>query len=203
MERSCSRLGGLIRAATACALLAIPAAAGAQELAPPTAGASAGGAASAAPGAAFGSGGQWALTVRSLNAGGGASSFFFDKQAGGPWTLTLQPALDYFIAGGISVGGVVGFSYASGGFTTVAVGARAGFNQALNERFSFWPTIGVNASFQHSSGTTTLVPLEIFAPVLYHPAPHLFLGAGPFLQYLIKGGPDTQYGLDFVIGGWL
>jgi len=45
--------------------------------------------------------------------------------------------------------------------------------------------------------------LEVFAPFLYHVAPHFFLGAGPFLSYLVKGGPDTQYGLDFVIGGWL
>ena len=178
------------RQCLACALLALPAAARAQELAPPTAGASSGGAAPAASGAAFGSAGQWALTVRSLNAGNSASSFFFDKQAGGPWTVTLQPALDYFIAGGVSVGGVVGFSYASGGITTVAVGARAGFNQALNEHFGFWPTIGVDASFQHSTGvTTTLVPLEIFAPFLYHPAPHLFLGAGPVPRVPHQGGP--------------
>ena len=33
-------------------------------------------------------------------------------------------------------------------------------------------------------------------------AAHFFLGAGPFLSYLVKGG-DTEYGLDFVIGGWL
>ena len=68
---------------------------------------------------------------------------------------------------------------------------------------SFWPTIGIDGSYIHNATSNSTAALEVFAPFLYHAAPHLFLGAGPFLSYLVKGGPDTQYGLDFVIGGWL
>ena len=189
--------------------MAAPRAARAQELAPPTAATSArsGGSASGSPAAStsFGAAGAWVLSVQSFNAGSATPSLFFAKQASGGWRFLLQPGLDYFIGNGISVGGVVGFGYTSGSpaTTVVNLGARAGFNQGLNEHVSFWPTIGVDGSYVHNTGSNSTAALEVFAPFLYHVAPHFFLGAGPFLSYLVKGGPDTEYGLDFVIGGWL
>ena len=143
--------------------------------------------------------------MQSYNAGSATPSFFFAKQASGGSTLLIQPGLDYFIGNGISVGGVVGFGYSSGNpnTTVVNLGARAGFNQGLNEHVSFWPTVGIDGSYRHNGSSSSTAMLEVFAPFLYHVAPHFFLGAGPFLSYLVKGGPDTQYGLDFVIGGWL
>jgi len=182
-------------------------AARAQDLAPPTAATSApsGGSSSPAAATAFGVAGAWVISMQSNNAGNATPSFLFAKQASGGSRLLIQPGLDYFIGNGISVGGVVGFGYSSGTPNTVVVnlGARAGFNQGLNEHVSFWPTIGIDGSYTHNSGSNSTAALEVFAPFLYHVAPHFFLGAGPFLSYLVKGGPDTQYGLDFVIGGWL
>jgi hypothetical protein len=211
---SISPVRPLFRAAAGLALtlaglvfLAAPRAARAQELAPPTAATSAatGGTAPTAPASNFGVAGAWVVSVQSFNAGSATPSLFFDKQASGGWRFLLQPGLDYFIGNGISVGGVVGFGYTSGSpaTTTVNLGARAGFNQGLSEHVSFWPTIGIDGSYIHSSGSSSTAALEVFAPFLYHVAPHFFLGAGPFLSYLVKGGPDTEYGLDFVIGGWL
>ena len=201
---------GIALALAVLVLLAAPRAARAQELAPPTAATSApsGGTASgspAAPASSFGVAGAWVVSVQSFNAGSATPSLFFDKQASGGWRLLLQPGLDYFIGNGISVGGVVGFGYTSGSpaTTTFNLGARAGFNQGLNEHVSFWPTIGIDGSYIHNTGSSSTAALEVFAPFLYHAAPHFFLGAGPFLSYLVKGGPDTEYGLDFVIGGWL
>ena len=187
-------LGGL----TAGALTALPGTARAQDLAPPTASASAPAASPAAT--TFGASGEWVVSVPSFNAG---TSLSFSKQASGGSRVLLQPALDYFLSGGISVGGLFGFGYA-GGTKTLNLGARAGFNQPLTERFSFWPTAGIIGSYQFGNGTSnSSAQLVVLAPFLYHPAQHFFLGAGPFLSYLVKGGPDTQYGLDFVIGGWL
>jgi hypothetical protein len=195
---------------TGLVLLAAPSAAQAQELAPPTAATSgpSGGSAATSPAAAaasFGVAGAWVVSVQSFNAGSATPSFFFDKQASGGSRLLIQPGLDYFIGNGISVGGVVGFGYTSGSpaTTTVTLGARAGFNQGLNQHVSFWPTIGIDGSYSHNATSNSTAALEVFAPFLYHAAPHFFLGAGPFLSYLVKGGPDTEYGLDFVIGGWL
>ena len=208
-----SPVRSLTRAAVGIALTMVvataPGAVRAQELAPPTAASSApsGGSASAFPGAAassFGVAGEWVVSVQSLNAGSATPSFFFDKHASGGTTVFIQPGLDYFIGNGISVGGVVGFGFTSGNpnSTTVNLGARAGFNQGLTEHVSFWPTIGIDGSYNHATTSNSTAQLEVFAPFLYHVAPHFFLGAGPFLSYYVKGGPDTQYGLDFVIGGW-
>ncbi len=201
----------LPRAAVGLALVlatgTVPRAARAQELAPPTAATSApsGSHVPGAPASNFGVAGAWVVSVQSYNAGSPTPSFFFEKQASGGSSLLIQPGVDYFIGNGISVGGVVGLSYASGNpnSTTVKLGARAGFNQGLTEHVSFWPTIGIDGSYTHNTGSSSAAMLEVFAPFLYHVAPHFFLGAGPFLSYLVKGGPDTQYGLDFVIGGWL
>jgi len=201
---------GIAFALAGLVLVTAPGAARAQDLAPPTAatGAPSGGTASAFPGAAassFGVAGEWVISVQSLNSGSATPSFFFDKHASGGWSVFIQPGLDYFIGNGISVGGVVGLDYTSGSpnTTTVNLGARAGFNQGLSEHVSFWPTIGIDGSYTHNATSNSTAALEVFAPFLYHVAPHFFLGAGPFLSYLVKGGPDTQYGLDFVIGGWL
>ena len=199
----------LTRAALGIALVlagaTAPRSARAQELAPPTAATSAPSASTASPGAAassFGVAGALVISVQSLNSGSATPSFFFAKQASGGSSVFIQPGFDYFISNGISVGGVVGFGHSSGS-TTVNLGARAGFNQGLSEHVSFWPTIGVDGSYNHATTSTSTAALEVFAPFLYHVAPHFFLGAGPFLSYLVKGGPDTEYGLDFVIGGWL
>jgi hypothetical protein len=202
----------LTRAAVGFALVltvaTAPRAARAQDLAPPTAATSApsGGTSSRLPAASgFGVAGAWVVSVQSYNAGSATPSFFFAKQASGGSTLLIQPGLDYFIGNGISVGGVVGFGYSSGNpnTTVVNLGARAGFNQGLTGNVSFWPTVGIDGSYIHNATSNSTAALEVFAPFLFHAAPHLFLGAGPFLSYLVKGGPDTQYGLDFVIGGWL
>jgi hypothetical protein len=208
---STSPVRSLTRAAVGIALVlavgAAPRAARAQDLAPPTAATSAPSGGSASPGTAtgFGVAGAWVISVQSYNAGSATPSFFFAKQASGGETLLIQPGLDYFIGNGISVGGVVGFGYSSGtpNTTVVNLGARAGFNQGLKEHISFWPTIGIDGSYIHNTTSNSTAALEVFAPFLYHPAPHFFVGAGPFLSYLVKGGPDTQYGLDLVIGGWL
>ncbi len=194
--------------ALALAVATAPRAAKAQELAPPTAATSAPSGGSGSPTAvasSFGVAGAWVVSVQSFNAGSATPSLFFDKQASGGSRLLIQPGLDYFIGNGISVGGVVGFGYTSGSpaTTTVTLGARAGFNQGLNAHVSFWPTIGIDGSYSHNTTSSSTAALEVFAPFLYHVAPHFFLGAGPFLSYLVKGGPDTEYGLDFVIGGWL
>jgi hypothetical protein len=193
----------IVGAVLAVALTAMPSGARAEDLAPPSASASSGGAGfapSAMPGTTFGASGEWVVSVASYN---GGTSLFFAKQASGGSTLFLQPALDYFLSNGLSIGGLVGFAY-SGGTTTVDLGARAGFNQALVDKVSFWPTAGIIGSFQTGNGmSSSSAKLLVLAPFLYHPAPHFFVGAGPFLSYLVKGGPDTQYGLDLVIGGWL
>ncbi|HEY6477586.1 MAG TPA: hypothetical protein VI456_13475 [Polyangia bacterium] len=195
-------LGG----AVAGALATLPRVARAEELAPPTAAASApasgGSASGATPASAFGADGAWVLSVQSYASGSSTNSFFLQKVSGEATTVEIKPAIDYFIGGGVSVGGVVGVIHSSS--TTVDFGVRAGFNQRIVSKISFWPTAGAYGSFRDSSGnTSTTAAAVVYAPFLFHPVEHFFLGAGPFLGYQFHGGDFTEYGLDFVIGGWL
>jgi hypothetical protein len=140
------------------------------------------------------------------------SHLFFHKQSGGGWQLQLQPALDYFIIPRLSVGGVVGYRHGSGGAGMAAngngsdaftLGGRAGFNFDFNDKLGIWPLGGLFVHYEsvnHSSSTNTWVGL--FAPVLFHPAPHFFVGAGPSFQFYMSGPNANQYGVDSFLGGW-
>ena len=150
-----------------------------------------------ASGNAFGATGQWAI------------SGDFEGHLRNGWELRLHPSLDYFIAPNVSVGGLVGFTYDSGGpSTTIDLGVRAGYNLNVAERISFWPKVGIvfhHNSFGGSNGTASTssssTALEIFAPFLLHLVPHLFVGAGPFFDLPLDGG-GNGYGLQTVVGGW-
>jgi hypothetical protein len=185
----------------ALALLLAPPLARAAEPTAPAAEASSGGFAPA-PAAAggFGAEGQLALSM-------GATAdqpFFFHKTSGGGWQLHVEPAADYFIVPHVSVGGRVVYDHDSGGGSNaVGLAARAGYDLAIDDRFSFWPLGGLAvtyASGNHTSHTDTWV--TAFAPVLFHPAPHFFVGLGPSVNIHLSGPGGTEYGVDSIIGGW-
>src|SRR5450432_1658059 len=123
---------------------------------------------------------------------------------GGGSEIAVHPAVDYFLTHAVTVGGVVGIDYASGGSTTVGIGARAGFNMNINDRIGFWPTVGVfgghTSNSDHTSSSSA--GLLIFAPFLYHLAPHFFAGLGPSFDISFNNNQQKDFGIDFVIGGW-
>lgn len=180
---------------------AVPAAS-AQETSPPAEG---GGFATAAGGPGFGTTGQFVISM-------GATAdehLFFHKASGGGWTLHLAPALDYFIVPRVSVGGVLAYTHGSGGGTNasgsnaITFGARAGYNFDINDRFGVWPMGGIIVdwfSANHVSTTNTF--FSVFAPFLFHIAPHFFVGAGPSFLANLSGPDANQYGIDSIIGGW-
>jgi hypothetical protein len=48
------------------------------------------------------------------------------------------------------------------------------------------------------------IALNIFVPVMMHPATHFFVGFGPFLDSDLSGDNRvTSYGLRLTIGGWM
>ena len=108
--------------------------------------------------------------------------------------VQLQPAVDYFVAPNLSIGGQLTIAYSSsddgaGGSlnqTVLGILPRIGYNIALAPTASIWPRLAfgyVHVSADAGAGTTSLsgysVTLEAFVPVLFHPVPHFFLGAGP------------------------
>jgi hypothetical protein len=186
----------LAACALAAAALAAPASARAQEsTTPPPAFAPATGA-----GGGFGGTGQWVLSLGGTN----DTFFFLHKQSGGGWQLQILPALDYFITSSVSVGGAVGFRHDSGsGDTPVIIGARAGFNLNISGPVGFWPMAGVFGTHVfHTHGSDNSATLRLFAPFLYHLAPHFFIGGGPSFDLSLTSD-GNQYGLDIILGGWI
>jgi hypothetical protein len=132
-------------------------------------------------------------------------------------SITLQPAVDYFIIDQLSIGGFIGLDYATtkGGSTTrFSIGPRVGYNVTLSDLLSIWPKIGFSfattSTDVESGGTDTTtssnsaLALNIFVPFMFHPATHFFAGFGPFLDTDLSGDDKvTQFGLKLTLGGWL
>lgn len=140
-------------------------------------------------------------------------------QEGSTTTITLHPALDYFVLDNVSVGGFIGLDHtsASGRKTTiVSIGPRVGYNLTFSERFSFWPKVGLSYA-NVSTKEDPIVPggpsvddsnghlaFNVFAPVMFHPVQHFFLGFGPYLDTDLTGdAKTTSVGARLTIGGWL
>jgi hypothetical protein len=158
----------------------------------------------ASPSAGFAALGQWVLSLRTTDDGGGY--VFFHKASGGDWQLSLHPSIDYFITSSVSIGATFGYFYspAETGTTVFSLGGRAGFNLNINDNVGFWPSAGVGVNIDsRNHDTNTSASLGVFAPFLYHLVPHLFVGVGPSFSVHLDDGNGKTYGLDFVLGGWL
>lgn len=112
---------------------------------------------------------------------------------------------------------------------TVGLTGAVGFNAWLGERVSFWPRLSLGLSWTREtlsySGpaftngapllvasppeTQTVVVVELFAPFLFHPTRHFFVGFGPELYADLHNTFDgtsnkrTFIGATSTVGGWL
>jgi hypothetical protein len=159
-----------------------------------------------AGGGGFGAPGTWVFTYDTADTGSGYA--FFHTVSGGQTTIELNPGVDYFLAPNISVGGNLFFSHSSGGgngapsSSSVGADVRAGYNLNLTDSIGLWPT----ARFfvvHHPAPVGTTTAFVVFAPFIWHATTHFFLGGGPSLNVGLSGGDYTQFGLDFILGGWL
>ncbi len=157
-------------------------------------------------------GGFGAADQLALSLGATADEYFLFHKSGGAWQFQLAPAADYFVVPHVSVGGVVAYAHGSGGAGTgtnglgsdkLRIAGRAGYALAINDHFGVWPLVGLALDYlsaNHASQTDTW--LTLYAPVLFHPAPHFFVGLGPNFQFHLTGHLATEYGVDSVLGGW-
>lgn len=137
-------------------------------------------------------------------------------------TITLQPAVDYFIAENFSIGGFIGLDYTSfesGSTTRFGIGPRVGYNLTLSDLVSVWPKVGFSFSTTSTSidgdaednpdvtittNDNSGIALNLFVPIMFHPAEHFFAGIGPFLDTDLSGDDKvTAFGLKLTLGGWL
>ena len=136
-------------------------------------------------------------------------------------TVQFAPAADYFVFHNLSIGGVVLFNYThakTSDVTRFSIGPRVGYNIALTDMLSIWPKLGFSYSHTNASRdvpnesedveVTRSTPgdhftLNLFAPVMFHPVPHFFVGFGPFLDADLSGdNRATLFGGRLALGGW-
>lgn len=165
------------------------------------------------PSGRFGEQGQKAV---SSDAGLSISNTSISGVDGSTTTLILRPAVDWFFTDSISLGGFVGVEYNSspgGSSTVISLGPRLGYNLPLAERLSLWPKLGfslASTSFDDDAivgdedESNTSVQLNLFAPLMFHPVQHFFLGLGPALDQDLSGDAKaTTVAVRLTLGGWL
>jgi hypothetical protein len=135
-------------------------------------------------------------------------------------TITLAPALDYFVIPNLSIGGFISFDYTKSGdadATRFGIGPRVGYNIVVGDLISVWPKAGFafthsSASVSRETGNTTVdvttsgnaLALNLFVPIMFHPVQHFFAGFGPFLDADLSGDNKiTVFGLKLTLGGWV
>jgi hypothetical protein len=142
-------------------------------------------------------------------------------------SITLQPAIDFFVAPNLSIGGQLRIGISSSDYvgdqTTIGLLPRIGYNIPIGAAASIWPR-GSLAYVHYSNsvsstgvGTTSssyTVSFIAFVPVLFQPAPHFFVGGGPFLSTdlvsksddgfgnSVDGSKATEFGLLSTLGGY-
>jgi hypothetical protein len=168
-----------------CALLALPARANAQTQPAPSGGL----------GQGFGDKGQLVIS--------GEDFLGFDKVNHAGWTLTVKPALDYFLLPAISLGAVVTYIKQSGDASAVLVSPRVGYNLNVTDNLGAWLKIGF--AYEHSSvgnASSSATFLTAYLPIMFHIVPHLFVGIGPYYNLKVSGTANSGYGFSSLVGGW-
>jgi hypothetical protein len=118
----------------------------------------------------------------------GIQVFSVSDNGGSETAFSLAPAVDYFVADNVSLGlqvlvGVVSNSPSQGNGTSTTlygVAPQIGYNLRIGDRASLWPKVFF--AFAGSSGNGTSASegtLGVFAPFLFHLAPHFYAGIGP------------------------
>jgi len=172
------------------------------------------------PSGVFGAKGQLAI---SSDAGLSISNTSIDGIDGSSTNIVMRPAVDYFVVDYLSIGGFLGLEHNSapgGKSTAVSIGPRVGYNIPLSERFSVWPKVGFSFAstsqetdeVELPSGATvggddessTSMQLNLFAPVMFHPVQHFFIGFGPAFDLDLSGDTKaTTIAARLTLGGWI
>jgi hypothetical protein len=167
----------------------------------------------------FGAKGQ---VVPSGSAGFSYSSISVTGASASVVGLQMSPGVLFFVRDGIALGGKLAFVYqhvSAGGTSDSAssfgIGPVAGVNAPLGERVSWFPQLGITFLTRDlfvaaNAPRLNTLALEMFAPFLFHPVRHFFLGGGPSFSADVVAGINTPgeapktvaVGVQSVIGGW-
>ena len=134
-------------------------------------------------------------------------------------TYQLQPAIDYFVSQSLAIGAQVTLYYQTSDNThSTALGLmpRVSYDFGVSSLLSIWPRLGLGYTY-YSSGfgsgspdtTGYRVVLDVFVPLVFHLAPHFFIGGGPYVQTDLVAKTEsmdvaklTTNGLMSMLGGY-
>jgi hypothetical protein len=140
--------------------------------------------------------------------------------------ILVQPAIDVFLAPNLSIGGQLQLgrnsSNANGDTSSTTIGLlpRIGYNFPIGPTASLWPRASLaylHYSYDSTGGAYSnsnyTISFTVSVPVLFQPAPHFFIGGGPFLWTDLvskydSGGVSgdtfktTKFGLQSMVGGY-
>lgn len=169
----------------------------------------------------FGDQGQVAIVQGTTLAVSYVSERYSDAQDPEPFFgFGLQLAADYVLAPRLTVGGTFVYSYEHQEpftLTSISLSARVGYIIRASRRVSLWPQLAfgivenefTNADDDFENFGQTRFFGAVFAPILFHPADHFFVGAGPVAStdfsndYDDAAGPlATRLGISTLLGGW-
>jgi hypothetical protein len=152
--------------------------------------------------------------------------YFSISDNGGSYTaFSLAPAADYFVIDSLSIGaqvmvGIVSISPSQGQGATLTlygVAPQVGYNITLTDSISFWPKVffAFAGSSQSDNGPSQSAgTIGLFAPFLFHIAPHIYAGVGPDvstqvfvnqsdMNMNVPNPPKiTTFGAMATFGGW-
>jgi len=173
----------------------------------------------AAGGAGFGQVGQIAITGdfelgflhTSSSASGSSSTNDF----------SLSPLVHYFLAPNahVSAGLTIATQSINVGVgnadqTNIGLLVGGGYNISLTPILSLWLNgligyVHTSVSFGGMDSSGYIIPLRVFAPILYHPTEHFFVGLGPSLDTMLANKMEsmsqaklTSIGVSSVVGGY-
>jgi hypothetical protein len=124
--------------------------------------------------------------------------------------LLIQPGVVYFPTTALAVGlqPIYGFSSgaAGGSFHVLGFEPVVGFGVPLADHVAFFPRMGIGFAWVLPSGGGSSHQITMLgnAPLLYIPAPHVYIGFGPTVAVDLdrSGGTGTTFGLASEIGGY-
>jgi hypothetical protein len=123
--------------------------------------------------------------------------------------ILIQPGAMWFPANNVAVGGQViyGFVDAGTSFHELGFEPLVGFAVPFGNQLAFFPRVGMQFEWLLPSGgnSANRVALDGFAPLLFIPAPHVYIGFGPQLNVEVASSAAskvTSFGLASQIGGY-
>jgi hypothetical protein len=145
---------------------------------------------------------------------GGVGLGFSSNNSQTQTSISLSPGALYFIGEQVAVGGRVLFGWRSAGSgtfsvpatTTVGIAPEVGAVFPLADpRIAIFPQLDLSyANSWAGGGSSHGTSLNVFAPVIFEPAAHIFLGFGPSFGVALEGSGSGNWGLGLSsqIGGW-